>query len=224
MTGTVSPAGARVKVQGHVARVSGNEFTSSVKLAHGTNVIDVAATARGRATALTAFRVTRVERVAVPDFAGLSVGDAEAEAKKLDLKLESERGGGFLDSLVPRRIGVCDQEPAAGEKVRRGDDGPRARRALLLSSGARRDGDQRDARLAAVAHHAEHDPALDRVAAAALDAVAAGSHARRGRPAPQVVELVALGVLGAELRLVLPHHARAPARDPAREHALHARA
>ena len=120
VTGTVSPAGARVKVQGHVARVSGNEFTSSVKLAHGTNVIDVAATARGRATALTAFRITRVERVAVPDFTGLSVGDAEAEAKKLDLKLESERGGGFLDSLVPRRVGVCDQEPAAGEKVRRG--------------------------------------------------------------------------------------------------------
>ena len=118
--GTVSPPGARVRVQGHAAQVSGGEFISSVRLAHGTNVIDVAASARGRAAALTAFRVTREERVAVPDLAGLSVDDAQQAAGKLDLKLESERGGGFLDPLVPRRIGVCDQEPAAGKQVRRG--------------------------------------------------------------------------------------------------------
>jgi hypothetical protein len=118
--GTVSPPGAHVRVQGHAARVSGGTFTTSVKLDHGTNVIDVAATARGRAAALTAFRVTREERVAVPDLAGLSVDDARAAAGKLDLKLESERGGGFLDSLVPRRIGVCDQSPPPGKQVRRG--------------------------------------------------------------------------------------------------------
>jgi hypothetical protein len=118
--GTVSPAGARVRVQGHVARVSGGEFTSSVQLAQGPNVIDVVAAARGRAAAMTAFRVTREERVAVPDFAGLSLDDAQQEADKHDLKLESERGGGFLDSLVPRRIGVCEQEPAPGKQVRRG--------------------------------------------------------------------------------------------------------
>jgi hypothetical protein len=120
VTGTVSPPGARVRVQGRPARVSGGRFTSSVKLAQGPNVIDVAATARGRAAALTAFRVTREERVAVPDLAGLSVDDAQREAEQRDLELESERGGGFLDSLVPRRIGVCDQEPAPGTQVRRG--------------------------------------------------------------------------------------------------------
>ena len=118
--GPVSPPRARVRGQGHAAQVSGGEFTSSVKLAHGTNVIDVAATASGRAAALTAFRVTREERVAVPDLAGLSVDDAEQAAGKLDLKLESERGGGFLDSLVPRGIHVCDQDPAPGKQVRRG--------------------------------------------------------------------------------------------------------
>jgi hypothetical protein len=118
--GTVSPPGARVRVQGHAAQVSGGQFTSSVKLAHGTNVIDVAATASGRAAALTAFRVTREERVAVPDLAGLSVDDAEEAADKLGLELKSERGGGFLDSLVPRRIGVCEQSPAPGKQVRRG--------------------------------------------------------------------------------------------------------
>ena len=118
--GTVNPPGARVRVQGHAAHVSGGEFTTSVKLAHGANVIDVAATASGRAAALTAFRVTREERVGVPDLAGLSVDDAEDAAKQRDLKLEAERGGGFLDSLVPRRIGVCEQSPAPGKQVRRG--------------------------------------------------------------------------------------------------------
>ena len=93
--GTVSPPGARVRVQGHAAQVSG-------------------------AAALTAFRVTREERVGVPDLAGLSVDDAEDAAKQRDLKLEAERGGGFLDSLVPRRIGVCEQSPAPGKQVRRG--------------------------------------------------------------------------------------------------------
>jgi hypothetical protein len=120
VSGTVSPPGARVRVQGHAAEVTNGSFTSSVKLAHGANVIDVAATARGRAAALTAFRVTREERVAVPEFTGLSVGDAEEQAAKLDLKLEAERGGGILDSLVSRGIHVCEQEPAAGKQVRRG--------------------------------------------------------------------------------------------------------
>ena len=120
VTGTVSPASARVQVQGHAARVSNGSFSSSVTLDHGANVIDVAATASGRAAALTAFRVTREERVSVPDFTGMSAGDAEDQAKQKDLELETERGGGFLDSLVPRDIHVCEQEPAPGTRVRRG--------------------------------------------------------------------------------------------------------
>jgi hypothetical protein len=120
VSGTVSPPGARVKVQGHLARVSGNSFTSTVNLAQGPNVIDVAATARGRATALTAFRVTRDERVAVPELVGLAFDDAQQQADQRDLKLSAERGGGFLDPLVPRGIHVCDQSPAPGKQVRRG--------------------------------------------------------------------------------------------------------
>jgi Glucodextranase, domain B/PASTA domain len=120
VTGTVSPPGARVKVQGHLARVSGGSFTGTVKLAQGPNVIDVAATARGRATALTAFRLTRDERVAVPQLTGLSLEDARTQAAQRDLELSTERGGGFLDPLVPRGIHVCDQSPAAGKQVRRG--------------------------------------------------------------------------------------------------------
>ena len=120
VSGTVSPPGARVKVQGHLAQVSGNSFTSTVNLAQGPNVIDVAATARGRATALTAFRVTRDERVAVPELVGLALDDAQQQADQRDLKLRAERGGGFLDPLVPRGIHVCDQSPAPGKQVRRG--------------------------------------------------------------------------------------------------------
>ena len=118
--GSVSPPGARVRVQGHSAHVSGGTFTSNIKLAQGPNVIDVAATASGRSAALTAFRVTREERVAVPELVGLSVSDAVRDAERLDLKLETERGGGFLDPLVPRRMGVCEQSPRAGKQVRRG--------------------------------------------------------------------------------------------------------
>lgn len=120
VSGTVSPPGSRVKVQGHLARVSGGTFTSTVSLDQGPNVIDVAATAGGRATALTAFRVTRDERVAVPQLVGLSVDDARTQADQRDLKLSTERGGGFLDPLVPRGLHVCEQSPAAGKQVRRG--------------------------------------------------------------------------------------------------------
>ena len=132
VTRTVTPAGARVKVQGHVARVSGNDFTSRDKLAHGTNVIDVAATARGRATALTAFRITRVERVAVPDFTGLSVGDAEAEAK--NSTSSSRASAAAASSTRSCRAGSASatrsRRPARGPPWR---DGPRARRSPLLS-------------------------------------------------------------------------------------------
>jgi len=120
VSGTVSPPGARVKVQGHLAQVSGNSFTGTVKLAQGPNVIDVAATASGRATALTAFRITREERVAVPELVALSLDDAQTQADERGLKLTAERGGGFLDPLVPRGIHVCDQSPAPGKQVRRG--------------------------------------------------------------------------------------------------------
>jgi hypothetical protein len=120
VTGTVSPPGARVRVQGHLAQVSGNSFTSTVTLDQGANVIDVSAAAGGRATAFAAFRLTRVERVSVPDFVGQSIDDAQKAADKLGLTLTTERGGGFLDPLVPRGLHVCDQSPSSGKQVRRG--------------------------------------------------------------------------------------------------------
>ena len=120
VTGSVSPSTAQVQVQGRRAQVSGGRFSSEVPLEPGPNVIDVAATARNRSAALTAFRVTREQRVTVPDLVGAGVDDAERRIERRGLSLERKRGGGFLDPLVPKGLGVCEQEPAAGSEVRRG--------------------------------------------------------------------------------------------------------
>lgn len=118
--GHVSPARARVKVLGRAVTVRGGQFTSVVPLVEGPNVIDVAATATGRSAALTAFRVTREQRIAVPDLVGVAADDAAREVERRGLRVEAERGGGLLDPLVPRRLAVCEQSPSAGASVRRG--------------------------------------------------------------------------------------------------------
>jgi hypothetical protein len=118
--GRVSPSGAKVWVLGRPAQVSGGSFTAVVPLEHGPNVVDVAATARGRRAALAAFRVTRDERVRVPDLAGVAADDVEREVEPLGLRVEVRRGGGLLDRLLPGDPVVCEQEPAAGTPVRRG--------------------------------------------------------------------------------------------------------
>jgi hypothetical protein len=120
VSGSVNPSTAQVQVQGRSAQVSGGRFSSEVALEPGANVIDVAATARNRAAALTAFRVTREQRVTVPDLVGTGVDDAQRKIERRGLSLERKRGGGFLDPLVPKGLGVCEQEPAAGSEVRRG--------------------------------------------------------------------------------------------------------
>jgi len=118
--GSVSPRRARVRVQGRPARVSGGTFSALVALREGANVIDVSATARNRSAALTAFRVTREQRATVPDLVGAGVDEAESLVARRGLHVRMERGGGFLDSLVPNGLAVCEQEPAASTDVRRG--------------------------------------------------------------------------------------------------------
>jgi len=118
--GTVSPSTAVVRVLGRPARVSGGEFTVVVPLEPGVNVVDVAATARGRSPSLTAFRVTREQRVTVPELSNLEIGEVQEAVESLGLRLEVESGGGVLDPLIPRPSRVCAQEPVAGSKVRRG--------------------------------------------------------------------------------------------------------
>jgi len=118
--GRVTPSGARVRVLGRLAQVTGGTFTAVVPLAEGANVIDVAATARGRSASVTALRVTRDERVTVPALDGVVAGELEDELEPLGLRVEAERGGGLLDELLPGEPVVCQQEPAAGTKAQRG--------------------------------------------------------------------------------------------------------
>jgi hypothetical protein len=119
--GTVTPAGAVVRVLGQPATVSGGgTFSARVPLDPGNNVIDVMATARRRGPALTAFRVTREVPIVVPDLAGLDVAAVEEKLGAAGLGVDVEHGGGLLEELLPGEPSVCEQDPEAGAKVRRG--------------------------------------------------------------------------------------------------------
>jgi Glucodextranase, domain B/PASTA domain len=118
--GTVEPAGASVRVLGDEADLSGGTFTARVALDPGTNVIDVIATARGRGTAMTAFRVTRELPVDVPDLDGLGVQEVEDKLSEAGLRPQIDQRGGLIEELLPGEPAVCEQDPEPGTEVRRG--------------------------------------------------------------------------------------------------------
>jgi glucodextranase-like protein/PASTA domain-containing protein len=118
--GTVEPAGATVRVLGDEAEVSGGTFRAQVTLDPGPNVIDVIATARGRGTAMTAFRVTRELPVEVPDLDGLQVQEVEDKLSEAGLRPQIDQRGGLIEELLPGEPAVCQQDPEPGTEVRRG--------------------------------------------------------------------------------------------------------
>jgi hypothetical protein len=118
--GTVEPAGANVRVLGEPADVTGETFRAQVTLHPGANVIDVIATARGRGSAMTAFRVTRELPVEVPDLDGLEVPEVEDRLSEAGLRPQVEERGGLLEDLLPGEPVVCEQDPEPGTEVRRG--------------------------------------------------------------------------------------------------------
>jgi Glucodextranase, domain B/PASTA domain len=118
--GTVEPAGAQVRVMGERADVSGGTFRAKVALEPGPNVIDVIATARGRGTAMTAFRVTRELPVEVPDLDGLVEQEVEAKLSEAGLRPQINVRGGLIEELLPGEPAVCEQDPEPGTEVRRG--------------------------------------------------------------------------------------------------------
>jgi hypothetical protein len=120
VAGTVAPAGAAVRVLGQLADVSGGRFRRQVALEPGPNVIDVIATARGRATAMTAFRVTREVPVEVPELDGLEVKEVEDRLAEAGLKSDIEKRGGLIEELLPGAPAACQQDPEAGAEVKRG--------------------------------------------------------------------------------------------------------
>lgn len=118
--GTVSPADASVRVAGQDAEVSGGEFSADVELEPGANVIDVAATSPGRRPASDAVRVARDMRVPVPDVVGTAPDEALEALEAAGLDPVEERGGSWIDRLLPGAIAVCAVSPAAATLVEKG--------------------------------------------------------------------------------------------------------
>jgi hypothetical protein len=118
--GRVTPSGAEVRVLGRGVDVSGGTFATAVALEEGANLVDVAAAAPGRRPASTAIRVLRVTPVRIPDVEGEDAEDAVGQLEDLRLEVETRRGGGLLDDLLPGGLGVCSLDPPAGTEVRPG--------------------------------------------------------------------------------------------------------
>jgi PASTA domain-containing protein/glucodextranase-like protein len=119
--GTVSPATARVTVEGRDVAVHGGQFSTNVGLAPGTNLIDVVAGAKGGARpAMLALRVRRQVTVAVPDLTGLTPNDAKDALASLGLQADIKKAGGILEFLLPEDARVCDTDPPAQTSVNPG--------------------------------------------------------------------------------------------------------
>jgi hypothetical protein len=116
--GVVSPATARVSVEGKPVDVSSGRFSTSVPLLPGTNLIDVVAGADGGARpAMVALRVRRQVTVAVPDLVGFTPSDAKDSLAGLGLQAEIHKASGFFDFRLPEDARVCQTDPAAGMDV-----------------------------------------------------------------------------------------------------------
>jgi hypothetical protein len=118
--GEVTPADATVRVMGQEATVTGGEFTYDVPLQAEGNVIDVTATAPGRRPATDALRVERDMRVQVPELTGRAFADAQQALEGLGLPATEQRGGSWIDRLLPGDIKVCSTTPASGQLVEKG--------------------------------------------------------------------------------------------------------
>lgn len=118
--GSVVPATARVLVAGEPAAVRDGEFSATVELEAGANVIDVQAGAPERPAAMTALRVVRVVPVEVPALEGLSPGDAADTLEGLGLVPQISDTGDLLDDIFFGDPGVCGTDPEAGTLVKPG--------------------------------------------------------------------------------------------------------
>ena len=118
--GRVMPAASEVQVRGRTVDVDGGTFATRVALDEGANLVDVAASAPGRRPASTAVRVVRISPVEIPDLEGENAEDAVEQLEDLRLEVETRRGGGLLDDLLPGGLDVCALDPPPGTKVRPG--------------------------------------------------------------------------------------------------------
>jgi Glucodextranase, domain B/PASTA domain len=120
VSGSVSPARARVLVAGRPVKVDGGAFRATVPLREGANVIDVGAAAARATGAWVALRVTRETLVTVPSLTGASREEAVTALEARGLRPNVSDQDGFLDKLLPGEQQVCETRPAAGADVRAG--------------------------------------------------------------------------------------------------------
>lgn len=120
VSGSVVPASARVLVAGEQAEVDEGEFSATVALEAGANVIDVQAGAPLRAAAMTALRVVRVVPVEIPELGGASPEEAIEVLEALELVVKLNDTGDLIDDVFFGAEGVCGTDPPAGELVRPG--------------------------------------------------------------------------------------------------------
>ncbi|MEA2493558.1 MAG: hypothetical protein QOJ29_1469 [Thermoleophilaceae bacterium] len=116
--GIVSPASARVTIEGKDVQVNSGRFSTRVELLPGTNLIDVVAGASGGARpAMVAVRVRRQVTVAVPDLIGVTPADAKDALAGLGLGADVQKAGGLIELLLPEDARVCETDPVAGTSV-----------------------------------------------------------------------------------------------------------
>jgi Glucodextranase, domain B/PASTA domain len=115
--GTVTPGDAAVQVAGTDAEVDAGQFTASVALQPGGNVIDITATAPGRRPAADAVRVMRDMRVKVPPLVGLEAGAAAAQLKQRGLQASVVDHDSWLERVLGGEVDVCSMQPGAGALV-----------------------------------------------------------------------------------------------------------
>jgi hypothetical protein len=117
VSGTVTPAGAAVSVEGRSATVDGGTFKATVALRPGGNVIDVVAILPGHRPASDALRVMRDMRVELPKLAGYDEADAFSRLRELGLQPVEKLTDNWLQRLIPGGEGVCATAPRAGALV-----------------------------------------------------------------------------------------------------------
>ena len=118
VSGTVSPARAKVRVFGRPASVRPDgSFSTRVSLRTGMNLIDVLASLPHASDAMSAIRVERYVLVAVPQVVGKSPDDAEAALQAAGLVPKLQPSGDPLSFLVPLPTQVCSSSPRSGVQV-----------------------------------------------------------------------------------------------------------
>jgi len=117
VSGTVSPAGARVLVLGKGVASANGTFSTQVRLQPGTNLVDVLAGALHDKSAMTALRVYRQILVTVPNVGNDSPDGATKALQALGLKVHIVDTDPFYSFLIFGSKDVCSTTPTAGRRV-----------------------------------------------------------------------------------------------------------